>query len=176
MTHPDKELVSFCYFPGNSFTIRKRNTGWVGGKSWANEINKIKDATADFLWKEVVEKVNKYFDPEICLETLGCTCPQKITKSEITFSYPSTCFGDTQCMHPCGRFGYDYDWCYIPRNPDRHIEGCRIDWDSCWPISTPEINLPNVLPSKASSGDQGGGAGKEENKDNEEENEDESKE
>ena len=103
------------------------------------------------LWKEVVEKVNKYFDPEICLATLGCTCPQKITKDEITFDYPNTCFGDSQCMHPCGRFDYDYDWCYIPRSPDRWIKCNRINWDQCWPIYTPEVTPPNVFPVEESS-------------------------
>ena len=135
---------------GHRFTIRKRHTRWIGD-SWQTQVNRIRDQTVNQLWKEVVEKVNNYFDPEICLETIGCTCPQKITKDEITFDYPNTCFGNSQCMHPCGRFDYDYDWCYIPRNPDRWIKCNRINWDQCWPIYTPEVTPPNVFPEEESS-------------------------
>ena len=38
---------------GKKFTIRKRNTGWVGD-SWTTKINKVRDDTVEFLWKEVI--------------------------------------------------------------------------------------------------------------------------
>ena len=38
---------------GKKFTIRKRSTGWVGD-SWTAKINKVRDDTVEFLWKEVI--------------------------------------------------------------------------------------------------------------------------
>lgn len=130
---------------GDSFTIRKRHLGWIGDDFDANA-NKIRDATVEFLWKEVVEKANKFFDSEVCLESLGCNCPQKIQKDELYFEYPKSCYGGNQCMHPCGRFGYSYDWCYIRRNPDQWEYCNRIDYAQCMKVEVPAIELPNVLP------------------------------
>ena len=130
---------------GHSFTVRKRNTYFVGSASWNAGIAKIRDDTVNFLWKELIEKANNFFDPKICLVDDGCKCPNKITKQEITFDWPKSCFGDSQCMHPADRFGYDYTWCYIPRNPDRWIKCNSVDWDVCMPVYTPKVTPPNVL-------------------------------
>ncbi|XP_065062079.1 uncharacterized protein LOC135688940 [Rhopilema esculentum] len=138
---------------GKKFTIRKRNTGWVGD-SWTTKINKVRDDTVEFLWKEVVEKVNKFFDSEICLETLGCSCPTKIKKSEISFSFPSACMADGAdgtCMHPCDDFDYSYEWCYINRNPDQWSYCTKPDLNDCMPVTVSPISYPNVLPKQKST-------------------------
>ena len=38
---------------GKKFTIKKRHQGWVGD-NWDTKINKIRDETVEFLWKEVI--------------------------------------------------------------------------------------------------------------------------
>ncbi|XP_065062078.1 uncharacterized protein LOC135688939 [Rhopilema esculentum] len=138
---------------GKKFTIRKRNTGWVGD-SWTTKINKVRDDTVEFLWKEVVEKVNKFFDSEICLETLGCSCPTKIKKDEISFSFPRACMADGAdgtCMHPCDDFDYSYEWCYINRNPDQWSYCTKPDLNDCMPVTVSPITFPNVLPKQKSN-------------------------
>ena len=130
---------------GKEFTVRKRNTGWVGGANWKANIKKVKDDTVEFLWKELVEKANNFFNDDIALKGDGCEVPKPIQKAEISFDWPSSCYCDKQCMHPCDRFGYSYDWCYIYRNPDRWIKTEPKDWDECMPVYTPTVDPPNVL-------------------------------
>jgi len=118
---------------GKEFTLRLRAGSWVG-KTWRGEINKIRDKTVDFLYKEVIEKVNTFFTPELCLENLECACPQKITKADITFDYPAQCMGNSKCVHPSGRFKYSYYWCYTARRFTTYIKTGKIDFNSCMPV------------------------------------------
>eukprot|EP00795_Rhopilema_esculentum_P007829 gene7829-13700_t len=102
----------------------------------------------------VVEQVNHFFDPEICLESLGCSSPSKIEKSEISFSFPSACIANGasgKCLHPCDDFGEDYEWCWINRNPDQWSKCTKPELNDCMSITVPLINFPNVLSRQMSS-------------------------
>ena len=139
---------------GKTFIVRKRGySGFVGSENWYTHINRIRDETVDFLWKELVHKTNQFFTDAICLKSTGCKCPNPITKSEIRFSYPKGCFGHWKCLHPCGRFGYSYDWCCENGELDYNYDCRPPNWDSCMKVNTPTVNPPNVLkkPPKGTS-------------------------
>ena len=102
-----------------------------------------------------MSKINKFFNDDILLKGAKCNLPSPIRKSEIAFSYPGSCFGGSSCVHPCGRFGHNYEWCCRKHASDCLVkiggdwDYCqRINWETCMPISTPKIkdeDLPNVL-------------------------------
>lgn len=120
------------------------------GKSFQDKINKIRDDTADFLMKEIVDKLNQMNNPEICLGTIGCRCPQKITRKDILVTYPRSCYGEN-CMFPAARFGKGYTWCYMIEKEvkwtgitDQKTLN-RIDLETCLNISNVEYKQLNDI-------------------------------
>lgn len=130
----------------SEFTLRLRSGQWHG-KSWDQAINKIRDDTVNYLFKEVVEKINAFFIPKLCLENLGCACPKAITKEEINFSYPRNCYGNAKCVHPAGKFdNWSYYWCYTARRTNAdYLKTNKINFDSCMPVQEQYIEPLNIL-------------------------------
>ena len=129
---------------GKQFTLKIRHGSFVGN-SWDTEINKIRDETVNYLYDEIVQKINKFFTSELCLESLECRCPRKITKNEIKFDYPWQCMGDYRCIHPAGKFKESYHYCYTSNQNTRYIKTNKINFDSCMPVQELYIQPLNLL-------------------------------
>jgi len=84
-------------------------------KSWNFKIDQVKKKVLRFLMEDVVSKANKYFNPSICLS--GCPCPSPIEEKEFDVDWPKDCMdADNSCNHPCGKFGWDENWCWNNEN------------------------------------------------------------
>jgi len=109
------------------------------GTTWETEIKKIRDTAVNFLFKEIIQKINKFFTPESCLSTFGCRCPEPIRKDEIDFGYPLACMGDDDCRHPSGKFSASHYFCYLKGDGlmDSRYQRWKtdkIDFETCMPV------------------------------------------
>lgn len=98
---------------GKTFYLDK----YIDGNFVTSQLDSIYEETKQIIWREMVEKINRFFHPDICRE--DCECPKKITRQEISFRYPwKTCVGKTEessrpCETPCKSYGEGYDWCGV---------------------------------------------------------------
>ncbi|XP_002170063.2 uncharacterized protein LOC100214567 [Hydra vulgaris] len=84
-----------------------------------NIFNVIMKSTNRILMDVMVEKVNLFFEPDLC----ESNCPPKITEQDISFEYEESCYGTTlernsrSCALPCDYYNRmfswinDNDWC-----------------------------------------------------------------
>jgi len=80
--------------------------------TFKHEINKIRDKVKTFLFKNVINKTNQFFEQAQCLK--DCPCAEPIKEEEIVVDWPSNCMEDHSnkgCITPCEEYsGYD-PWC-----------------------------------------------------------------
>ena len=97
--------------------------------------NTVTDHTRGIVWKQMISKVNAFFDNTTA--PCGDQYPKPIAIEEIYFWYPDNCFGTSedgkrQCTLPCHAYGDGYNWCPIFLGnalPHNHL--LSNHWDYC---------------------------------------------
>ena len=135
-------------------------TEWVSHWEWLPHIEKrvfrkIRDETNTIIMKLVNDFNDLYLKEEICQP--GCDVPERISKKEISFSYPRKCYGTNGQGNPCPIPCDFYNWkaLFCPTKPleeqgwrgasldysdDKWRYCSKISWDKCMKIKDTELS------------------------------------